>query len=124
VFQYRYETQIIVTAQNASSIAAYGEIEHVIVNPEIKDRVIATQVAKADLAYYGNPAETLKYTTTRKGLRAGMSQTVTISRAGVNGSYLIRAITISFMPWLTQNTQHQTTGEYFKRYAIDMERIR
>lgn len=124
IFQYRYETQIIVTAKSDSSIAVYGEIEHVIVNLEIKDRVIATQVAKADLAYYGNPAETLKYTTTRKGLRAGMSQTVIIPRAGVSGSYLIRAVTISFQSWLTQNTQHQTVGEYFKRYAIDMERIR
>lgn len=124
VFQYRYETQIIVTARNASSIAAYGEIEHVIVNPEIKERVIATQVAKADLEYYGNPAETLRYKTTRKGLRAGMTQTVTIPRAGVNGDYLIKAVSISFFAWLTQTTAHQPIGEYYKNYSIDMERIR
>jgi hypothetical protein len=121
-FQYRYETQIIVTARNNASIATYGEWEHLVVDATITDRSIATQRAKAELDSFGSSAVTVAYTTSRAGLRAGTRQRVTVPRLGVSGEFLIKSLTIRLISYAPNGMYHQAAG-YVWQWDVQGEKI-
>lgn len=122
VFQYYYETQLILSAQDDTSIATFGIWEHVISAPEISDRSIANRIAQADLKAYGTPGIGVRFSTSRPGLKAGMKLTVTVPRLSVTGTYLIRSATMQVSDYAPNGSAHQGAG-YYRTWSIEAEKI-
>lgn len=122
IFQYRYESTILINAQDSTSISTYGVWEHIIVNEDIKDRSTAIQVAKAELADQAYPDIGLQYTTTRPGLAVGQVQTVDIPRLGISGDYLIKQVRLRTPSYLSGNTGYQS-NDYYRVWDISAQRL-
>lgn len=121
-FQYRYESTIIITARDNESINTYGIWEYILVNEDIKDRNVAIQVAKAELADNAYPDVGLQYTTTRPGLAVGQVQTVNIPRLGISGDFLIKQVILRTPSYLSGNTGFQS-DEYYRVWEISAQRL-
>lgn len=122
VFQYRYESTILINARDNESINTYGIWEHILVNEDIKSRETAIQVAKAELASSAWPDIGLQYSTTRPGLAVGQVQTVDIPRLGISGDFLIREVRLRTPSYLSGNTGYQS-NEYYRVWDISAQRL-
>ncbi len=122
VFQYRYESTILINARDNESINAYGTWEHIVVNEDIKDRNVAIQVAKAALNDQAWPEIGLTYTTTRPGLAVGQVQSVDIPRLGISGDFLIREVRLRTPSYLSGNTGFQS-NDYYRVWTISAQRL-
>lgn len=122
VFQYRYESTILINARDNESIAAFGVWEHILVNEDIKDRNVAIQVAKAELADQAYPDIGLQYTTTRPGLAVGQVQTVDIPRLGISGDFLIKEVRLRTPSYLSGSTGFQS-NDYYRVWDISAQRL-
>jgi hypothetical protein len=96
---------IIVQAQNAYSVATYGQFQSVIVDSTITSKDAATRRANAELVQYGLPITTGSFTTHTDGLLTGQTLTINSSVRGINASYKINQITT------TLKTPSPTTAE-------------
>lgn len=122
VFQYRYESTILINARDNESINVYGIWEHIVVNEDIKDRNVAIQVAKAQLIDQAWPEIGLTYSTSRPGLAVGQVQTVNIPRLGISGDFLIREIRLRTPSYLGGNTGYQS-NDYYRVWNISAQRL-
>ena len=122
VFQYRYESTILINARDNESINTYGIWESIVVNEDIKDRSVAIQVAKAALNDQAWPEIGLTYTTTRPGLAVGQVQRVNIPRLGISGDFLIREVRLRIPSYLSGNTGFQS-NDYYRVWTISAQRL-
>ncbi len=68
---------ILVHSQNNSSVAAYGEVQDVIIDPTISSIEEAQERALAQLALYGTPVYNVTFDTLEPGLEIGQRITLT-----------------------------------------------
>jgi len=122
VFQYRYESTILINARDNESINAYGIWESIVVNEDIKDRSVAIQVAKAALNDQAWPEIGLTYSTTRPGLAVGQVQRVNIPRLGISGDFLIREVRLRTPSYLNGSTGFQA-NDYYRVWTISAQRL-
>jgi len=90
----RYETPMRTRVRNQASHDHYGKwLEGIVNAPEIVNKAIGQMRGKAELAQnaFANPA--ISYTSREPGLRAGMTQNISLNARGVVGSYLIQRVT-------------------------------
>jgi hypothetical protein len=125
---YRYQSQIIVNVRSQESINSFrtatddGMFSHVIVSEDIETRDQAIAAGRADLRENSIATETVSYSTTRPGLKAGMVQRITIPRLNIDNRYLIRSCRINFQAFTDQQTAFQAAG-YQANWTIQGERV-
>jgi hypothetical protein len=89
--------EVAVTANDTASQAEYGILSATVVDRNIADSASATLRANAEISQRAWPRVAGEATTWKDGLDVGQTLTVTNSAFGLNGGYLVKGITVTFV---------------------------
>jgi len=99
---------LIVLAEEANSISAFGRKEYIITDLNITSQDVAAQRAVSDLEAYKDGVKAGSFMTYTPGLRSGQIITVNSDMLGVNEVFLVRSVTTS---------EHGLTGA---QYTVEL----
>lgn len=86
------EVPILGYANDASSVATYGEFQDTIVDKQITMYQEAQQRALAEVLQYGHPISDLKFSTLKTGLMIGQTITLNSTLLGINVTLTIKRV--------------------------------
>lgn len=86
------EVPILGYANDADSIATFGEFQDTIVDRQITTVAEAQQRALAEVIQFGAPIDDLKFSTLKKGLMIGQTITLSSNLLGINVTLIIKRI--------------------------------
>jgi hypothetical protein len=81
------------TAQDLQSIAAYGDMQFLIIDDQLTDAGLAALRAQSTVLQYAYPAEQGNFTIWKDGLKLGQKVNLTEETLDVEGQYVIRSLT-------------------------------
>jgi hypothetical protein len=81
------------TAQDLQSMAAYGDMQVLIIDDQLTDAGLAALRAQSTVLQYAYPAEQGNFTIWKDGLKLGQKVNLTEETLAVDGQYVIRSLT-------------------------------
>lgn len=108
--------EVTATAQDTSSQLQYGVLSATVVDRNITDTASAALRANAEISQRAWPRIVGELTTQKDGLDVGQTVNITNSPYSLNGGYLVRAITVTFL----RNTEYENGDgqEHTCEYAV------
>jgi len=110
------KVRVFAVAEDSVSIAAYGRIEKLIRENDIRSNLVARKRALAELLAYNEAIIDAKFKTYEGGLRTGMLINVKSTKRGLDDDLLIK--TVVFLPRTPVEFEYQVDCVSTKRYGL------